>query len=102
MGTSQMHFTRYGFGCFTYMNFLSELSPEYSASARVWIGQGDNVRKGHIIPCNNKMGNGVRGFPPFMGWYGGGGGEMRGLEGREKAFGVFLRGNTWCIVFPYM
>ena len=26
-------------------------------------------------------------------WVGGGGGEMRGLEGKEKAFGVFLREN---------
>ena len=31
---------------------------------------------------------------------GGGGGEMKGLEGRGKAFGVFLSGNTCCIVFP--
>ena len=44
------------------------------------------------MPCNNKMGNGV-----CVGGGGGGGGgkgEMRGLEGREKAFGVFLSGNT--------
>ena len=50
-----------------------------SAPARVWIGQGANVRKGHFmpwkghfIPCNDKMGNVVRGFPTYMGWYGGG------------------------------
>ena len=29
-------------------------------------------------------------------------GEMRGLEGREKVFGVFLSGNTRCIVFHYV
>ena len=46
------------------------------------------------MPCNNKMGNGVRGFPAYMGWYGGGRGGMRGLMGREKAFGVLLSGNT--------
>ena len=35
---------------------------------------------------------------------GGGGGEglERGLEGEEKAFGVFLSGNKLCIVFPYV
>ena len=40
------------------------------------------------MPCNNKMGNCVCG--------GGEGveGGMRGLEGRKKAFGVFLSGNT--------
>ena len=38
------------------------------------------------MPCNDKMEKGVRGFPAYMG---GGGGEMRGLEGREKAVGVF-------------
>ena len=39
------------------------------------------------MPCNDKMGNGVIGG----GGGGGGGGEeeMKGLEGREKAFGVF-------------
>ena len=35
------------------------------------------------MPCNDKMEKGVRGGG------GGGGGKMRGLEGREKAFGVF-------------
>ena len=44
------------------------------------------------LPCNDKMANGVREFPAYMGWYGGWG--MRGLEGREKAFGVFISGNT--------
>ena len=38
------------------------------------------------MPCNDKMGNGVMG--------GGVEGQMKGLEGREKAFGVFLSGNT--------
>ena len=42
------------------------------------------------MPCNNKMGNGVMGG----GGGGGGEGEMIGLEGREKAFGVFLSRNT--------
>ena len=66
------------------------------------------------MPCNDKMRNDVRGFPAYMGWYGGVGisslhglvwegdfqptwagyGGMRGLEWREKAFGVFLSGNT--------
>ena len=42
----------------------------------------------------------MRRFPAYSGWYGGWGGgakgegEMRGLEGRENAFGVFLSGNT--------
>ena len=37
----------------------------------------------------------VRGdFPPTWAGKGGLEGEMRGLEGREKAFGVFLSGNT--------
>ena len=27
------------------------------------------------MPCNDKMGNGVRGFPACMGWYGGRGGR---------------------------
>ena len=63
-----------------------------SAPARVCIGQDDNVRKGHFMPCKDKMGKGVRGFPANMRW--GGVGEMRDLEGREKAFGVFLSGNT--------
>ena len=44
------------------------------------------------MPCNDKMGNGVRGFPAYMGWYGGDGNE--GFGGREKASGVFLIGNT--------
>ena len=42
------------------------------------------------MPHSDKMGNGVRGFLAYIGWYGGGG-------GMEKAFGVFLSGN---IVFP--
>ena len=46
------------------------------------------------MPCNDKMGNGLRGFPAYMGWYGGVEGVMRGLEGREKVFGVFLSGHT--------
>ena len=46
------------------------------------------------MPCNHKMRNGVRGFPAYMGWDWGGGRGMRGLEGRDKAFGVFLSGNT--------
>ena len=48
------------------------------------------------MPCNDKMGNGVTGFPAYMGCYGGEGveGEMRSLDGREKAFVVFLSGNT--------
>ena len=51
------------------------------------------------MPCSDKMGNVVKGFPAYMNWYGGGG--VRVLEGKEKAFGVFLSGNT-CIVFPYV
>ena len=33
-------------------------------------------------------------MPTWAGMGGGGGKEMRGLEGRQKAFGVFLSGNT--------
>ena len=44
------------------------------------------------MPCNAEMGNGVRGFPTYIGWYTGVG--MRGLEGKEEAFDVFLIGNT--------
>ena len=36
------------------------------------------------MPCNDKMGNGVRGFPAYMGWYGEGGGGGGGREWREK------------------
>ena len=58
-------------------------------------GRATMSKKGHFMPCNDKMENGV--------CWGGGRegvegyrveGEMRGLEGREKAFGVFLSGNT--------
>ena len=49
----------------------------------------------------DKVGNGVWGFPAFIGWYWGGGGEGEGWmdegTGREKTFGVFFSGN---IVFP--
>ena len=49
--------------------------------------------KGHFMPCNDKMGIvSVGDFLPT--WAGIGGGEIRGLEGRENAFGVFLSGNT--------
>ena len=51
------------------------------------------------MPCNDKMGNSVMGGGGEGGGGGGGGGEggeeeMKGLEGREKAFGMFLSGNT--------
>ena len=50
--------------------------------------------KGHFIPCNNKMGT-VWGISRLHGLvWGGGEGEIRGLEGRENALGVFLSGNT--------
>ena len=40
-------------------------------------------------------GNGVGDFPPtWAAMGGGGGGEIRGLEGRENALGVFLSENT--------
>ena len=59
-------------------------------------------KKGHFMPCNDgarwERCEGIP--PPYMGWYGVGGGggekeggEMRGLEGRENAFGVFLSGH---------
>ena len=43
------------------------------------------------MSCNDKMGNSVRGFPAYMGWYWGecGEREMRGLEGREKPLVCF-------------
>ena len=43
------------------------------------------------MPCNDKMGKVVRGFPTYMGWYGV---EDKRFGRREKAFGVFLSGNT--------
>ena len=52
--------------------------------------------KGHFMPCNDKMGT-VWGISRLHGLALGGGGEgaeIRGLEGRENAFGVFLSGNT--------
>ena len=48
--------------------------------------------KGHFIPCN-KMGM-VWGISRLHGLLWGGGGEIRGLEGRENALGVFLSENT--------
>ena len=42
------------------------------------------------MPCNDKMGNGVMGRGGGVGLEG----EMKDLEGREKAFGVFLSGNS--------
>ena len=51
--------------------------------------------KGHFMPCKDKM-EAVWGISCLHGlvWGGGGGEEIRGLEGRENAFGVFLSGNT--------
>ena len=42
------------------------------------------------MPCNDKMGNGVRGFPACMGWYGGG-----GEGGRDERFGG-EKESLWC------
>ena len=71
-----------------------------SVPARVWIGQGDYVQKRALYAMQRwcKMGT-CEGISPLHGlvW---GGGKMRGSEGRENAFGVFLSGHTWCIVFP--
>ena len=40
------------------------------------------------MPCIDKMGNGMKGFPAYMGWYcgggGGGGGGGEGSGGRER------------------
>ena len=44
------------------------------------------------MPCNAKMGNGVRGFPVYMGWSTGVG--MRGSDGEGGSLDVFLIGNT--------
>ena len=45
------------------------------------------------MPCNDKMGNVVRGFPTYMGFYGGRGGggegEIRDLEGGRKPLVCF-------------
>ena len=41
------------------------------------------------MPCNDKMGNIVRGFPTYIGWYGGGGGEIRDMEGGRKPLVCF-------------
>ena len=38
--------------------------------------------------------NGVGDFPPTWAGMGEGEGEIRGLEGRENALGVFVSGNT--------
>ena len=48
--------------------------------------------KGHFMTCNDKMGT-VWGIPRLRAGMGVGWG-VRGLEGRENAFGVFLSGNT--------
>ena len=48
------------------------------------------------MPCNDKMGTkwGISCLHELA-WGGReGGAEIRGLEGRENAFGVFLSGNT--------
>ena len=46
------------------------------------------------MPCNDKMGNGVRGFPAYMGWYWG---EVGG--GRDERFGG--EGENLCCVFEW-
>ena len=41
------------------------------------------------MPCNYKMGNGVRGFPAYMGWYGGGGERDERFRGEGES--------RWCV-----
>ena len=58
-----------------------------SAQARVWIGQGDNVQKGHFMPYD-KMG--MVWFHAYMGWYGGGWGKGDERFGGEAE-------SLWCV-----
>ena len=45
------------------------------------------------MPCNDKMGKGVRGFPTNMGWGGGRGGDER-FGGEGESLWCVLSGNT--------
>ena len=65
-----------------------------SAPARARIGKCNNAQKGHFMPRNDRMGNGVKGSPTYIGWYGGGG--IWGW-GEGESLWCVLRGN---IVFP--